>query len=249
MSAAREALVLPLMFLTVVMFGGLELGSPRPWTPPALFSLVLAVMIVGVLVRGGALAPERLLHNARGMLANANGAVVLLSLFAASAQVTHMLTPGSGLPSLIVGLVLFLLLLNTLVAQPDRRRLLRSLAVVLGSAFVLKFVILASLSDPDGGRTRRVLVALFDAATLGTISQAPLHPASGYIAFALLLLYLAGVAALPGASPGISHSGGYPVDRHLEGRQDAVVRSRAEPPKELDLEEVDRIDVRVTDVD
>jgi hypothetical protein len=249
MSAVREALVLPLIFFTVVMFGGFEPGSPRPWTPPALFSLVLAVMIVGVLVRGGALATDRLLHASRSMLANANGAMVVLSLFAASAQVVHMLTPRSGLPSLIVGLVLLLLLVNTLVAMPDRRRLLRSLAVVLGSAFVLKFVILAALADPGGGRMYRVLVALFDAATLGTVSQAPLSPASGYIAFVLVLLYLAGVAALPAALPGIPHARRYPVDRHLQGRQDAGVGPRTEPPKELDLQEVDRIDVRVTDVD
>jgi len=150
---------------------------------------------------------------------------------------------------LIVGLVLFLLLINTLVAMPDRRRLLRSLAVVLGSAFVLKFVVLAALSDPDGGRTRRVLVALLDAATLGTISQEPLHPAAGYLAFVLVLVYLIGIATLPGVLPGISHPGRYPVDGHLERRTDAVVGPRTDPPQELDLQEVDRIDVRVTDVD
>ena len=198
MSTVREAVVLPLILLTVVMFGGLEPGAGTPWAAPPLFSLVLAVMIVGVLVRSGALAPDRLLHGSRSILSNANGAVVLFALFAASAQVAHMLTPRSGLPALIVGLVLFLLLINTLVAQPDRRRLLRTLAVVLGSAFLLKFVVLASLSDPDGGRMRRVLIALFDVATLGTIAQAPLHQAAGYIAFFILLLYLAGVAALPG---------------------------------------------------
>ena len=95
-----------------------------------------------------------------------------------------MLTPRSGLPALIVGVVLFALLLNTLVMSPDRPRLLRSFAVVTGSAFVLKFVVLASLADPEGGRTKRVLLALFDVATLGTISQAPLHAAAGYFAFA-----------------------------------------------------------------
>ena len=249
MTATREALVLPLLFLAVGMFGGLEPGAAQPWTPPGLFSLVLAVLIVAVLVRGGALAPERLLHPSRSILANSNGAMVLVALFGASAQVLHMLTPRSGLPSLIVGLVLFLLLINTLVAMPDRRRLLRSLAVVLGSAFVLKFVVLAALSDPDAGRTGRVLVALFDAATLGTVSQEPLHPAAGYLAFVLVLTHLIGIAALPGALPGVSHAGRYPVDGYLERRPNAVVGSRTEPPEELDLQEVDRIDVRVTDVD
>lgn len=197
MSGAREALVLPSIFFTVAMFAGVAPGPVLVWTPPSLFSLVLAVMLIAVLVRAGALAPERLMYSRRRTLANANGFVVLLSLFAASAQALHMVTPASGLPALIVGLVLFLLLLNTLVSSPDRQRVLRSLAVVFGSAFVLKFVVLASLADPAGSRTYRVLVALFDVATLGTISQEPLSSASGYLAFSLLLLYLAGISALP----------------------------------------------------
>jgi hypothetical protein len=41
------------------------------------------------------------------------------------------------------------------------------------------------------------LSALFDAATLGTISQEPLPPAVGYVAFALLVLLFIGLAALP----------------------------------------------------
>jgi hypothetical protein len=108
-----------------------------------------------------------------------------------------MLTPQSGLPALFVELLLFLLLVNTLVSSPDRARVLRSLVVVLGSAFVLKFVILAGISDPEASRASRVWRAVFDAATLGTISQDPLPPAAGYAAFTLLLLLFIGLAALP----------------------------------------------------
>lgn len=199
MTAAREAVFLPFAFLTVALLGGFDPGSVVTWTAPSLSSLVLAVMLVGALVRSGALAPERLLHGARPVLANANGAVVLASLFAASAQLWNMLTPRSGLPLLIVGVVLFLLMVNTLVMSPDRVRLLRSLGVVTGSAFLLKFVVLAALADPEGSRAKRALFALFDAATLGTIAQAPLHPAAGYVAFFMTLLYLIALAALPPA--------------------------------------------------
>jgi hypothetical protein len=206
-SAVREAVILPLLFLTIGLFGGLDPAAPAPWTPPSLFSLVLAVMVVAALVRSGTLAPDLLMHGSRPMVANANGFIVLLSLFGASAQLLNMLTPRSGLPALIVGVVLFVLLLNTLVMSPDRPRLLRSFAVVTGSAFVLKFVVLASLADAEGGRTKRVLLALFDVATLGTISQAPLHPAAGYWAFGLVLLFLIGVTLLPSStyqfSPGL----------------------------------------------
>jgi hypothetical protein len=200
MSAGREALFLPLALLTVALFGGLEPGKSAPFSPPPLFSLVLAVMLFAALVRSGALVPERLVHDSRTSLANANGAIVMLALFGATTQVFNLLSPRSGLPLVAVNAFLFVLLLNTLVASPDRVRLLRSLLVICGFAFVLKFVILAGVSDPEGGRTKRVLVALFDAATLGTITQDPLPEISGYIAFCTLVLYLVAVAALPGVT-------------------------------------------------
>ena len=193
----REAFVLPLLFLTVTLVGGFEPGATAAWSGPSLFSLVLALMLLGALVKSGALWADLLLNNARPILANANGAVVLVSLFAACAQVLHMLTPRSGLPMLIVGVLLFVLLVNALVVAPERGRLIRSLGVLTGSAFLLKFVVLAALADPEGSRTKRVLLALFDVATLGTISQAPLHPAAGYIAFFTTLAFLVGVALLP----------------------------------------------------
>jgi hypothetical protein len=205
MSAVREALVLPLIFLTVTVLSGVRLGAGVTFLPPSLFSLVLGTMLVAALVRSGALAPVRLLHGSRSILANANGAVVLATLLAAASQLLAMLTPRSGLPLFFVDVFLFVLLLNTLVAQPDRVRLLRSLAVILGSALVLKFVVLASLAGPSDSRTARVLTALFDAATFGTIAQEPQSPAGGYLAFFSIGLFLIGVGALPAAGrPGSS---------------------------------------------
>ncbi len=201
MTPAREAFALPLLFLSVVLLGGLQPGTPLAFTPPSAFSLVLACLVVGILVRSGALAPERLLHGARSILANANGAVVLGAMFVASAQLLTMLTPASGLPLLLFDAFLLVLLFNTLVTAPDRVRVLRSFAVIFGSAFLLKFVVLASLSNPEGGRMRRVLLAVFDAATLGTVSQDPMAPASPYVAFAAIALYMIAAAALPALPP------------------------------------------------
>ena len=205
MTSAREAFVLPFIFLTVALLGGLDLqpasagGSAgmASWSIPSLFSLVLAVLLVGALVRSGALAPERLMHGSRSALANANGLVVLVAVFAASAQVLHMLTPREGLPLVMVGFLLFVLLVNALAASPDRVSLLRSLAIGTGSAFLLKFVVLAALADPNGGVVRRGLIALFDVATLGTVSQSPLHPAAGYLAFFVTGAFLIGTSVLP----------------------------------------------------
>ena len=201
MSAAREAVLLPMIFLTVTLLGGVQLGPGIALVPPSVFSLVLGTMVVAALVRSGALAPDRLLDGSRSVLANANGMVVLISLFAAASQLLSMLTPRSGLPLFFVDVFLFVLLLNTLVAQPDRVRLLRSLAVILGSALVLKFVVLGALSGPAGSRTARVLVARFDAATFGAVTQEPQASGAGYLAFFAIALFLAGVGALPAARP------------------------------------------------
>ena len=77
-----------------------------------------------------------------------------------------------------------ILMLNTLAARPDRVRVLQSLAVTFGAAFVLNFVVLDALSDPEGGRLKRVLQVLLEGITLGVLSQPVHHPATGYISFA-----------------------------------------------------------------
>ena len=79
MSRAREAFVLPFLFLTVALLGGVRLADRIVLLPPPLFTLVLAFLLVGVLVRSGALAPERLMSAARPPLANISGAVVIVS--------------------------------------------------------------------------------------------------------------------------------------------------------------------------
>lgn len=201
MTALREAIVLPVLFLTIALVAGARIDARVALLPPSLFSLVLATMLIAALVRSGALAPDRLLHASRSIMANANGAAVLLALFAATAQVLAMLTPRTGLPLLFVDIFLFVLLLNTLVAMPDRARLLRSLAVTLGSTLLLKFVVLAAVSGPAEGRLSRVLVALFDAATFGSIAQEAEPASAGYLAFFMVAMYLIGVALLPHPRP------------------------------------------------
>jgi hypothetical protein len=115
-----------------------------------------------------------------------------------------MVTPQSGLPRFFVLLFLPVLLANTLVARPDRVRLLRSLAVILGSGVVIKFVVLAGLSEPASSATGRVLVALFDAATFGSLAQQPQAGSAGYFAIAAAGLFLAGAALLPPARPPVA---------------------------------------------
>lgn len=201
MTATREALVLPLLFLTVALCGSVRLGQAIVLLPPSVYALLLGILLVRLLIQSRTLVPGALLSPARGALANINGGVVILTLWAASAQAFAVLIPDNGLPRLIVSVFFLILLLNTAAASPDRPRLLRSLAVTFGSAFLLKFVVLSALSEPGTGWFKRVLLAMMEGVTLGTLTQDVLHPASGYIALFALGLFLIGVFLLPSREP------------------------------------------------
>ena len=199
MSAVREAVVLPLIFLSVALLAGLQLRAPALLTGPSEFALVLACLLIGVLVRSGVLVPGPAAAKlARAAPERQRRRRPRRRSSRQARSSSRCSPPSSGLPLLLFDAFLLVLLTNTLVTAPDRDRALRSLLVIFGSAFVLKFAVLASLSSPDGGRMRSVLLALFDVATLGTIAQDHLAPGSGYLAFAAIGLYMMGAAALPG---------------------------------------------------
>lgn len=197
MTIAREVVVLPLIFLTVLLLGGLRIADRTALLPPSLFALVLGMLLLRIFVQSGTLAPVRLVSSARSGLANLNGFVVLVTLWAAAAQIFALLIPDSGLPRLAFNVFLLVVLLNTAAAAPDGPRLLRSLTVIFGAAFVLKFVILHGLSAPGSGRLQRVLHAMLEGITLGVLIQEVPHPISGYLAFLTVALFLIGVFLLP----------------------------------------------------
>lgn len=197
MSVALEAFYVPLIMLTVTLLGGLRVAERVILMPPPLAGLVLAMLLLGILIRSGALAPERLMSAERSAVANLNGLVVLLATFLASAQAFNLATPESGLPRLLFSVFLFVLLLNTMAASSDRIRTLRSLAVTFGSAFVLKFIVLAAISDPAGGRLKRILLVMLEGLTLGTLTQDTFHPITGYLAFFTFVLFVVGLSLLP----------------------------------------------------
>jgi hypothetical protein len=207
MSAGREAVLLPVLFLSVCLLGGLRIAGTTLLVPPSVFALILGLLLVRVLVQSGALAPSRLLSASRRAIANANGIVVLLTLWAAAAQTIAVLIPESGLPRLVFNVFFLILLVNTAAANPDRHRVLRSLAVTFGSAFVLKFVVLYELSAPGTGRLKRMLQLLLEGITLGTLTQEVPHPIAGYVALLTVGLFLIGIALLPYWQPGLEQTG------------------------------------------
>ena len=197
--AWHEAFTLPLVFLSAALLGGLRIAADGRlgFVPPPLMTLVLAVVLLAALYRSGALDPARLIHPTRSGLANASGAVIVVALGAAAAQTIAALTPEAGLLALTFYVAWLVLFGNTIAARPDRARLLSSLLVIFGAAFVVKFVLLGALYAPDGSVTKRVVMALVEGVSLGTLAYQPAGPATGYVAFATGLLFLAGVASLP----------------------------------------------------
>ena len=197
MTAAREAIVLPMLFLTVAGLGGLRIGHTILLVPPPLVSLVLAVMLIGALVRAGVFAPHSLMNAGRSTLENLSGLAVLITLFAAAAQVFTLVTPERGLLHAVFSIGFFVQLATTLAGVNGRRNLLRSLVVLLGSAFVLRFVVLEGLYAKNGGIAQRLLTAIVEGASLGTIQYDPTGAPTGYVAFFTLVLFVVGVVLLP----------------------------------------------------
>jgi hypothetical protein len=195
----HEAFTLPLAFLSVALLGGLRIDTAGRFgfAPPPLMALVLAVVHIAVLFRAGAIVPAALVHPSRPGLANASGLVIVLALGAATAQVIATLTPDGGLLTLVFDVAWLVLFGNTLAARPDRRRLLASLLVIFGAAFVVKYVVLSALYAPDSSLTKRAIMALLEGVSLGGLAYQPPGPVTGYVAFAAVLLYVGAVASLP----------------------------------------------------
>jgi hypothetical protein len=196
MTPYRESFALPCLFLTVVLLGGLRLGATVTLLPPPLTSLVLAILLVGSLVRTHVLIPEHFMNQRRTPLQNLTGFVLIVTLFAASAQIFNLVTPDSGLLHVLVSVFFVVQLLTTLAAVGQRVPMLRSLGVLLLCAFVLRFIALESMYTPGRGLLKRVMTALLEGVTLGTLEYVPVGAATGYVAFLTLTLYLAGLVAV-----------------------------------------------------
>jgi hypothetical protein len=173
----------------------------------------------------------------RRPLENLSGLIVSLTLAAATVQVFNLLTPERGLLHMMFGVVFFVQVLSTMASGGDRRALLRSLGVLLGAAFVLRFVVLESLYSRTGGTLSRVIAALLEGVSLGALQYDPNGPATGYLAFVALCLYLTGLflLRLDAESGPAGHR--YPPQRHeLHGDLPALGGERQFLERRLTLE-------------
>lgn len=197
-------LLLPTIFLTVALTGGLRVAADtRAFTfvAPTLVTLVLALLLMILFARGRALDVSRWLSGSQHTLTNVSHALTLTALFFASAQSFNSVLPERGLFRPLFSFFFLWTLWNNLFSTFDARRLVRSLAALFATAFVLKHMLLASLYDDEGGWLKRLTGLLVEGLTLGTIDAPQFAPASGYISFFTLLLYVGGLVLLP-VAPG-----------------------------------------------
>jgi hypothetical protein len=185
--------LLPLLFLTVALLGGLRISADTRafiFVAPPLVTLVLSVLLMLLFMRGGLVIINCWISTDNPPLTNVSQAWTLLTLFFASAQAFNSVLPESGLLHWLFSFFFLWTLWNNQFSSFDARRLLRSLTVLFGTAFVLKHMLLASLYSADGGWLKRAAGALLQGVALGTLDAPHFAPATGYISFFTLALYV-----------------------------------------------------------
>src|SRR5437588_5826179 len=124
------------------------------------------------------------------MLTNVSHLLTLIALFFASAQAFNSVLPENGLLHWMFSFFFLWTLWTNQFSIFDPRRLLRSLVVLFATAFVLKHLVIAVLYTPEGGWLRKLASTLLQGIALDVPAFAP---ATGYISFFALALYVGGL--------------------------------------------------------
>ena len=207
-------IILPLCFLTVGLLGGLRVSAENHafiFVAPPLITLILAVLLMLLLVRGRLLEFPRWVSNANPPFINISHVWMMLTLFFASAQAFNSVLPERGLLHWMLSAFFLWTLWNNQFSAFDAGRLLRSLIVLFGTAFILKHLLLASLYSSDGGWLNQLAGVLLKGVSLGTLDTPVFAPATGYISFFALALYVTGLLLLTFAAERETKAVGHPV--------------------------------------
>jgi hypothetical protein len=200
-SATLTYLVLPAIFLTVTLLGGLRLAAADNafiFLKPALVCLVFAALAIVLYFRSGVVVVEGWFSHDLSGLKNTANACVLLTLFLATVQTFNSLLPEQGLPFWVVGFCFLWTLWNNLFAEFDTKRLLKSLFALFGMAFVVKYLLLANLTAPESGSWLRRVVENPGKEAFTWLLDLPRYAGgTGYIQFVTLALYMIGLYLTP----------------------------------------------------
>lgn len=219
--ALLHFMVVPTLLLTVALLGGLRIDAQTKqfiFIAPPLVTLVLAILLGSLFVRAGAIDLHSWIGIEQPTLTNLSHLLTLISLIFASAQAFNSVLPESGLLHWMFSFFFLWTLWINQFSRFDARRLLRSIIVLFGTAFVLKHLLVSGLYAPEGGLIRKIAATLLQGIAIDIPAFAPI---TGYISFFALafyvvaLLLIAPVPALPRES----------TDNKLAVREDALSES------------------------
>jgi len=194
-------LILPFIFLTVTLLGGLRLSDKLNdflFLKPSLVCLIFAAIMLVLFFRAKLIRLDEWFSEDFSLTTNTANALVLFTLFSASTQVFNALLPERGLPFWIIAFCFFWTLWNNLFAEFDAVKLLKSLGALFGIAFFAKYLILANLTAPTNESWLRGLWENPAQETFTWLLDLPGFSAgTGYIQFFTLALYLIGLFLVP----------------------------------------------------
>jgi len=219
--ALLHFITLPTILLTAGLLGGLRIDAQTRqfvFIAPPLVTLVLAILLGSLFVRAGAIDLRRWLSIDQPTAENLSHLLTLIALFFATAQAFNSVLPESGLLHWMFSFFFLWTLWTNQFSNFDPRRLLRSIIVLFGTAFVLKHVLVSALYSPDGDWLRTITSTLLQGIS---IDVPPVAPATGYISFVALILYVTGLLLI---APLPMQLGESPVNQ-LTGREEGLSES------------------------
>ncbi len=197
-------LLLPLLFLTVSLFGGLRLNAVDNaflFLKPALVCLIFAVIMLVLFARANLIKIDGWFSEKFSGTKNGANAAVLLTLFAASVQIFNSLLPERGIAFWLIAFCFFWTLIMNIFSEFDVKKLIKSLGAMFGLAFVFKYFILTNLTAPTSESWWRGILENPSQEIFTYIFDLPRFSAgTGYIQFFTLIFYLVGLFLLPNST-------------------------------------------------
>jgi hypothetical protein len=191
--ALLQFIAVPTILLTAGLLGGLRIDAQTRqfvFIAPPLIALVLAILLGSLFVRAGAIEPRQWITVEQPAVTNLSHLLTLAALFFATAQAFNSVLPESGLLHWMFSFFFLWTLWTNQFSNFDPRRLLKSIVVLFGTAFVLKHLLVSALYAPEKGWLRTIASTLLQGISIDIPAFAP---ATGYISFFALILYVAGL--------------------------------------------------------
>jgi hypothetical protein len=194
-----QFIILPFAFLLVSLLGGMRLSAENNafiFLKPQLVCLILASLVAISFIRTNTIKLSNLVAEDFSVLKNIANGLVLLTLFAATIQVFNSLLPEKGLAFWVVSFCFFWTLWTNLFADFTKQKLLQSLGSLFGLGFVVKYLVLQSLTSTSETWTQKLFETLTKEATFGLLEITKFSAATGFLQFAALAIYIIALFSL-----------------------------------------------------